>query len=536
MRWRDFRFPLVVLILGFAVLAVLWCTSLVEYDDRNFLTIPVVLTTVILLFVWFQRGSAAPARIKRIALWTLLATVATLAALFRLAGFSGDFAPRFVPRWQPRPDEALRLPSSIDRHNHGALADPRPTPFDYPQFLGPGRNAEVTSVRLARSWKQRPPKRMWKRSIGAGWSGFAVVGEYAFTQEQRGARELVACYRVPTGRLVWSHADEGRFRSVVGGDGPRATPTVYQGNVVSMGPEGKLNCLDAATGRRLWSRNILVENDVPNLQWGRSGSPLVVGQQVIVNVGASNGRSLVAYDRKSGALLWNAGDDVASYSSPALATLGGVDQVLIVNQDWLASHRLRDGRLLWRHPWPGNSGSNASASQAIGVDDRHVFVSKGYHVGAALLEIRITDDGVFSVEEVWSKPSVLRTKMTNVVIRDGHVYGLSQGILECVELASGQRKWKQGRYGHGQIIRIHDLLLVVAENGEVVLLEASPDGHRELGRFQAIQGKTWNNPALSGPYLLVRNAQVAACYRLPLAEIRRGHTPVPRQESRPADP
>lgn len=526
---------MIVLTLGLAIMAVLWGTPLVEYDDRNFATIPVVLTTGILLFVWFQRCSAAPLRVKRIALWSLVATVAMLAALFRVAGFSGDFVPRFVPRWRPRPDEVLRLPSSTDREKDEARADLQTTPFDYPQFLGPGRDAQVDSVRLARDWERTPPQLVWKKPIGAGWSGFAIVGKYAFTQEQRGPHELVTCYHLTTGRLVWSHADEGRFQSVVGGDGPRATPTVFQGNVYSMGAEGVLNCLDAATGRRIWSRNIQLENDVPNLQWGRSGSPLVVGRRVVVNVGADDGRSLVAYDRVSGDVQWSAGDDVASYSSPALARLCGVDQVLIVNQDWLVSHRLKDGRILWRHPWPGNSSANASASQAVGVDDRRVFVSKGYHVGAALLEISLGGDGTFSAEEVWNKSSVLRTKLTNVVIRDGFVYGLSQGILECVALDTGKRQWKRGRYGHGQIMLIDDLLLLSAEDGEVVLLEASPDEHRVLGRFQAVQGKTWNNPALSGPYLLVRNAREAACYRLPLAEQGEGDPAAWREKSGLAD-
>ena len=145
-----------------------------------------------------------------------------------------------------------------------------------------------------------------------------------------------------------------------------------------------------------------------------------------------------------------------------------------------------------------------------------VFVSKGYRGGCALLQVAGSDGDGLQVTQLWQRPTLLKTKMTNVVVRQGYVYGLSQGILECVELRSGKRRWKRGRYGHGQVLLVDDLILVTSESGAVALVEASPDAFRELGRFQAIEGKTWNNPALAGPLLLVRNSEEAACYELPL--------------------
>jgi outer membrane protein assembly factor BamB len=133
-----------------------------------------------------------------------------------------------------------------------------------------------------------------------------------------------------------------------------------------------------------------------------------------------------------------------------------------------------------------------------------------------LLQISLTDDDHWEVSEVWSNNRVLNTKFCNVVLYGEHVYALSDGILECAELARGRRVWKAGRYGQGQVLGVEDLLLVQAESGEVALVEATPSGHRELGRFAALDGKTWNNPSLYGRYLLVRNAEQAACYELEL--------------------
>ena len=152
------------------------------------------------------------------------------------------------------------------------------------------------------------------------------------------------------------------------------------------------------------------------------------------------------------------------------------------------------------------------------VAPNRVFVSKGYGLGGALLELTPRTDGTMAVDEVWANARVLRTKFSNVTVYDGHIYGLSDGILECVDLETGERVWKHGRYHHGQILRVQDLLIVLSEDGEVFLVEATPERRDNvLGQFQALSGKTWNNFALYGPYLVVRNGEEAAVFRLPLA-------------------
>jgi outer membrane protein assembly factor BamB len=506
--------------LALVALGFLWLSPWVNRDERNFISVPVLAGALLLCAFWFVFSSDFPLAWRRGVVLGGLVLLGLVASLFRLEGYTGDMHPKIVLRWKPRPDEVLKTPDVAGKHeqNRAAADLSITTPHDYPQFLGPRRMPVVSGLRLAREWNTKPPELLWRQPIGAGWGGFAVVGDYAVTQEQRGDQELVVCYELRSGRVAWSHADEGRFTSVMGGVGPRATPTIHGGKVYTQGAFGMLNCLDGTSGATIWSHDIHKGNAAQNISWGRSGSPLIVDDWVIVSAGGAENRSLVAYHKDNGEFVWGSGSDVSSYSSPTLATLCGVRQVLIVNQDWLVSHRLNDGKVLWRYAWEGNSGSNASASQPVPLDDDRVFVSKGYHVPCTLLELHCGEDSTFEVHEVWRRPGQLSTKLTNVALRNGYVYGLSQGILECVELATGKRQWKRGRYGHGQIVLADDLILVSAETGEVALVEASPDQYRELGRFQAIEGKTWNNPALAGPYLLVRNSEEAACYELPVAE------------------
>jgi len=242
-----------------------------------------------------------------------------------------------------------------------------------------------------------------------------------------------------------------------------------------------------------------------------AGSPLALGDLVIVNPGGKNGRSLVAYRLSNGEFLWGAGDDHASYSSPCAATIGGVAQVLIFNQRAIFGHDPSTGKVLWEHPWESK---NPHVALPVVLEGDRVLVSSGYGVGSELLQLQRDQTGKFAVNRLW-KTNRLKAKFNNPVTRDGYVYGLDDGILACLELATGELKWKDGRYGHGQFILVRDVLLITAENGEVVLVDPVPTGRRELTKFQALDGKTWNPPALAGDLLLVRNDQEAACYRLP---------------------
>lgn len=426
----------------------------------------------------------------------------------------------------------------------GVADDWQTTPRDYPRFLGGGYWAEVHGVQLETDWRNHPPRELWRREIGGGWSSFAIVGNYAVTQEQRGENELVTCYRVDTGEPVWTHADKARFdpadlQGSLGDIGPRATPTIVNERIYTQGGTGIVNCLDARTGNKIWSHDTAAEFGVPVTTWGKSGSPLVVDDMVLVSVGAAaDGAagssadrktrfdpancSLVAFDIDTGDVRWAAGKRSAAYSSPIVAELAGERQIIIVNQSWVTAHRASDGEVLWEHPWGEEMDTTASASQPIPLDGDRLFMSKGYGIGAALLQVQRDASGL-SASPVWTPAvkKVMKTKFSNVVMRGGYIYGLDDVLLSCVELDTGKPQWKKRRtpeFGYGQIMLIGEVILVLSETGELVLVEASPDEYRELANLQALNSEnvTWNNPAFAPPYLLVRNAREAACYVLPL--------------------
>lgn len=381
---------------------------------------------------------------------------------------------------------------------------------DYPQFYGPQRNATLEGPRLERDWKARPPVELWRREIGEGWSSFAVAGTAAVTQEQRGEDEMVVRYDLETGRQVWVHADQTALLTTVGGRGPRATPTIVTGLVYALGATGILNCLELETGRVLWSHNLIEEHGAAVADYGLPSSPLVVDDLVIVQI-ARVERSLVAYHRFDGELVWRAGSGKGSYSSPVLANLGGIRQILIVNRSSVAGHAVEDGRLLWEEDW--HIGGDKITPPLLMKPDR-LLVSAGYGAGSRLFHLRAEGDGL-RAEQIWRSPR-LKSKFASMVLHRGVVYGLDDGVLTALDPETGERLWKKGRYGHGQLILVDDLLLIQTEKGVVVLVEASPVAHRELARLEALGGKTWNPPALAGRLLLVRNNREAACYELPI--------------------
>ncbi|HEY2762355.1 MAG TPA: PQQ-binding-like beta-propeller repeat protein, partial [Pirellulales bacterium] len=328
-----------------------------------------------------------------------------------------------------------------------------------------------------------------------------------------------------------------RHSNPIGGDGPGSTPTIHAGRVYALGGTGILRCLDLSTGKPIWIRDVLTDvgtdykTDNPGVWWGRHASPLIVDDLVVVPAGGPPGGpkiSLIAYNQQTGDIVWRGGDREVSYSSPSLATYCGVPQIVIVNEDTISAHDPKTGKTLWTTKWEGQSNQAASASQTVPVADDEFFVSKGYTIGGgALFQLKYepgaagaesTEPAAWTIKKLWHNHHVLQTKLSNVIIKDGFVYGLNDGVIECVELKTGREKWHGPEYGHGQLLRIGDILLVTTEFGEVALVELNSEEFHELAKFSALDGKTWNNPALSGDLLLVRNAQEAACYQLPLAE------------------
>jgi outer membrane protein assembly factor BamB len=498
--------------------------GIVDAAVRNIITLILSFAAVMSVLVWFLVESGYSARLKQAVGLGLLATVGLACAVFRIERVSGDLVPHLMVRWAPSRDRLL--PSSGSTPAAVASAAWSESPQDFPRFLGPDGSASLAGPALDPDWESRPPKQIWRRPIGGGWGGFAVAGDHAVTLEQRGDSEIISCQTVPTGDVVWTVSVPGRHETVLGGVGPRSTPTIAAGIVYATGATGWLHAIDGATGQVVWKKNVLDDLGIDAARhadavtWGRAGSPLVTESLVIVPGGGplkdGGAVSLVAYDRGTGARRWQGGEQQISYVSPERVSFGGRDVVLTVNESSVAGHDPDDGRELWRFDWPGHSNSDATCSQAQVVDERRLFISKGYGVGAAVFEMTPGDAPAFA--PVWAQPAALKTKFTNATMHEGHAYGLSDGILECVALADGTRRWKGGRYGQGQVLRVGELLVVQAESGEVVLVDCSPEKHAVRGRLAAIDGQTWNTLCLSGSRLLVRNAEEAACYELPLVD------------------
>ncbi|MFM7242546.1 MAG: PQQ-binding-like beta-propeller repeat protein [Planctomycetaceae bacterium] len=497
--------------------------GIVDAAVRNIITLILAFSGVVSVLGWFLFQSGHSGRLKRGVAIGLLAAVGLACAVLRIERVSGDLVPQFMFRWSPSRDRTLPKASATAA---AAAAPWEATPRDFPRFLGPVGSAAVEGPAVEPDWDARPPERLWRRPIGAGWSGFVTCGDHAVTLEQRGEEEVVSCQSVATGEVEWTVAVPGRHQTVLGGIGPRSTPTIADGVVYATGATGWLHAIDGATGRVLWKKNILddvgidPEAHAVAVAWGRSGSPLVTESLVIVPAGGprkdGSAVSLAAYDRTTGERRWFGGEQQISYVSPQLLQVGGREVVLTVNESNVAGHDPADGAELWSFDWPGHSNSDATCSQAHVLDGgRRIFITKGYGVGAAMFEAADGVPPVFAA--AWRQPAFLKTKFTNVTVHDGHAYGLSDGILECVSLADGKRCWKGGRYGQGQVLRVGGFLLVQAESGEVVLVDCAAEKHVVRARLAALDGQTWNNPCLSGDRLLVRNAEEAACYRLPLA-------------------
>ena len=374
-------------------------------------------------------------------------------------------------------------------------------------FRGARRDGYYSAGPIRTDWDALRP--LWRQPIGGGYASFVVADGRAFTIEQRGNTEVAAAYDVLTGRELWTNAWSATFIENMGGPGPRATPTFHEGTLFALGATGELRALDASNGKVRWRTNILEDADADNLYWGMSAAPLMVGNTVVTVPGGGNGRSIVAYDRAGGRIAWSALDDQAAYSSPMRATLAGVDQIVVFLASRVVGVSPDRGALLWEFPW--SKESNVIA-QPLVIGDNRVFVSTGDGAGGALIEIARDGDRL-TAREVW-RTHRMKNDFSSSVFHDGFIYGLDQGILACIDAASGDLKWKGGRYGNGQVLVASGHLVITTEEGEVVLVRATPAGHQEVAKMPAIEGRTWNHPALADGFLLVRNAAQMAAFDL----------------------
>lgn len=406
------------------------------------------------------------------------------------------------------PSHTATEPASSSAQSSHTATEDKP---GWPDFRGPNRDGRYTATPISTSWPREGLRRLWKQPVGGGYASFVVADGRAFTIEQRRDQEVATAYDVQTGRELWTNAWTASFKESMGGDGPRATPTYHEGRVYVLGAEGELRVLDAAKGTQVWRRNILSDNGAYNLSWGMSAAPLIVDDTVVVLPGGTRGSSVVAYNKATGAPVWKALNDEASYTSPMLVTLGGVRQILVVTATRVVGLTPDKGRLLWEYPWSTFNGINVAQPILFMQDGRdRVFMSASYGHGAAVFELS-RDGDRFQAKTIWENER-MKNKFTSSVFHNGHIYGLDESILASVNAETGEQNWKGGRYGYGQLVLAGNHLVVLTEDGDVVLVNATPARHEEVARFSAIEGKTWNHPVIADGTLLVRNIQEMAAF------------------------
>jgi outer membrane protein assembly factor BamB len=478
-----------------------------------------VLTTAWVLWLLATPFLSWP--VRRIGLLVVFLLAWNSFDVLRFQGVDGSMQATWEWRFFPTAEEQFLAEKAAAKSADGlAGSEPSPVltlkPGDWPEFRGPNRDGRRTDVRIAATdWSQHPPRPEWRHRVGPGWSSVAVIGDRLYTQEQRGSDEVVVCYNADTGKELWAHADPARFDEVVSGAGPRATPTFHQGNIYALGGSGRLNCLDAATGKVQWSHDVLEDAEAKVPIWGCAGSPLVVGDVVLVYTGASEGKALLAYNTKSGKLAWAQGDAAHSYCSPQLAHFAGVAQVLVTSDAGLTAFDPATGDELWKHGW--SIAGMARVIQPAVLEDGGVLLGTGME-GTRRLKVSHAKDK-WSEETVWTTKAI-KPYFNDLVVYKDHLYGFDGNFFTCVDLEKGKGKWRARGYGNGQVLLLADqgLLLVVSETGEAALVEATPEEHKELGRFQAVKGKTWNHPVVAHGKLFVRNSEEMACYELATKE------------------
>ncbi|MFO1020062.1 MAG: PQQ-binding-like beta-propeller repeat protein [Planctomycetales bacterium] len=510
-RWKE-KFAMFGLLIGGIVVAGLLGDKTTGIPAMMLLGLPVIYTLGV---AWLWLAKRQTNRTQLLGLCAVLPITLVPLALLRWDGLDGRQQTQLSWRWTPTAEERFRENQELAiRKTDGPLPsngkELKAKDGDWTSFRGGNHENIITGMKLA-DWSSAPPKELWKHRVGPGWSSVIAVGDYLFTQEQRGTNEAIVCYQAVDGKEKWSTGTPARLEDALAGTGPRGTPTFDENRIYALGTQGDLTCVDARTGNKQWTRNIIKEEDGAVPQWGSATSPLVVDGFVVAFAGGKKGGSLVAYEKTSGKPAWKAAGGTVSYTTPQVMTLGGMRQIVMQDELGLYGVQIADGKLLWKHPCP-HAGSFQPMLQPHPVEKDGVIV--GWDAG--ILRLKIAREGnEWKLSEVW-KSNRLKPSFNEFAIHKGHIYGFDDGILCCVDLAKGDRKWKSGRYGFGQLLLLPDVeeLLISTEQGDVVRVAAQAAKFKELGKVKAIEGKTWNHPMVAHGKLILRNGEEMACFQI----------------------
>ncbi|MBX3179453.1 MAG: PQQ-like beta-propeller repeat protein [Candidatus Hydrogenedentes bacterium] len=449
--------------------------------------------------------------VRRKVLLGAMAVCAVFYCLVKVAGVDGNMAPLLSARWSTAPEAGLASGTAVE--NQVAALPEDLDPEDWPGFRGDRRDGRNRVSTFGVDWAANPPVELWRRPIGLGWSSFTVIGDYCFTQEQRGEDEVVVCYDANTGEEVWINAVQERFSEVMG-DGPRATPEYRNGKLFTQGATGILQCIDAATGETIWRRDLKEDAGIGIPRWGFSSSPLAHGELVIAYNGAGDGKSLIAYNQADGAIVWTAGKGHNGYSSPHFGEVAATPHIFMNSNYGIEAFDPATGALLWEQEW--DLKNNPRVAQPFVLDLYNIYAGTGQRKGIRMIKVWKEGDALVPRTNYTSER--FRPYFNDYVHHDGYLYGFDGTRFACMETTDGSVRFTGERWG-GQVLLLNemDMLIVLTEAGEVVLVAAYPSFVDIRGRFQALSSKTWNHPVVAHGKLFVRNDREAVCYALPRA-------------------
>ena len=366
---------------------------------------------------------------------------------------------------------------------------------DWPQWRGPNRDGVSSEKGWLATWPAGGPKVLWKANFGPGCSSLAVVGEKVFTMGNDKDTGFVYCANANNGQIVWKYSFPSVLAAHAFEGGQCATPTVDGDFVFAQGRQGQFFCLNKTTGALVWSKDFPKEYGVKMPGWGYAGSPLVLGEKVIVEVGAK-GASAVAFDKASGKVLWQVGDEAQSYGSPFAFMQDGKQRVAFFNAFGLVIREAADGKEVLRFAWKTPNDINPTTPI---VADGKAFIASGYGHGAALVPLGVADP-----KPIWESKE-MKTKMNSCVLWEGYLYGFDEKALTCMEFATGSVKWKKQDLGMGALIVADGKLIIQAEEGDLVIAEASPAAYKEISRTATAAKKSWVIPVLANGRIYTRN-------------------------------
>jgi outer membrane protein assembly factor BamB len=377
---------------------------------------------------------------------------------------------------------------------------------DWPQWRGPNRDGISSETGLLKSWPKAGPKILWRVPSGEGYAGIVIAKGRGYTMIGQSGNEFITSFDPANGKEIWRTKSDGLFYNDQG-NGPRSTPIVDGELVFGLSGNGKLHALNTKDGRAAWMHDLRAEYGGKMPEWGISTTPLVEGELLIVDVGGKAGHSVMAFDKRTGKVVWKSESDIPGYSAPIAATINGLRQVFVFTGSGLVALAPSDGKFFSRYDWDTRYDVNAATPIFIAPDK--VLIASGYGKGCALLQSQ-TSNGKATLREVWRSRD-MASHFSSPVLHNNHLYGFDESFLTCMDVSTGQPRWQQRGFNKGSLLYADGHLIVLGEYGNLALVEATPAGYQEKASAQMLKGKSWTMPTLANGRLYLRNQSEMLC-------------------------